>query len=92
MNALSSRNRLTSAGLLIAFQRKGVIAALIHNLASDRALAVERVRCDDRALQRQKFEKFRNGRDLVGFAIHGELAKHKPLIGRQRMRFARCAL
>jgi len=37
--------------LLIALERKRVIAALIHNLSRDRALAIERVRCDNRALQ-----------------------------------------
>ena len=66
--------------LLIALERQRVVAALAHNLAGDRALAIERVRCDNRALQGQKLEKFRNSRDLIGFAIHGELAKHKPLI------------
>ena len=62
--------------------RQHIIAALIHDLSGDRALAIERVRRDNRAFQRQQLQKFRNGGDLIGFAIDGELAQHKPLIGR----------
>jgi len=62
--------------------RQHIIAALIHDLSGDRALAIERVHRDNRAFQRQQLQKFRNGGDLIGFAIDGELAQHKPLIGR----------
>jgi hypothetical protein len=57
---------------------------LISGSSRDRALAIERVRRDDRALQRQEVEMFRDGRDLVGFAVHGELTQPKPLIRRLR--------
>ena len=84
-------------GWLIALERQHVIAALIDNLVCDCALAIECIRRDDRPLQRQQVQKFRNGRDLIGFAIHGKLAQHKPLIRRpsadkMKRRFLGCAV
>ncbi len=50
---------------LVLLQRQGIVAALIGDLGGDRALAVERVRGHDRALQRQHRQQFGHRGDLV---------------------------
>ena len=65
---------------LIAFQRQGIIAALIDDLLSDGALAVERVHGHDRALQRQHRQQFRHRGDLVRLRIRSDLAQHHALL------------
>ena len=65
---------------LIAPQRHGVITAPIHNLLSDRPLAVHRIHGDDRVLQRQHRQQFRHRGDLIRFSVRGDLSQHHPLL------------
>ena len=65
---------------LVAFQRQNVVAALLDDLGGNSALAVERVSGHGAALERQQFQQLRHRRDLVGFAVHGQLAEQQPLL------------
>jgi hypothetical protein len=64
---------------LIAFQRQGEVAALINDPPGDRALTVERIGRYDRTLQQEHLQQFRNGGDLVGLGVSGDLRQHQTL-------------
>ena len=67
--------------VLIALQGEHAVVALFGDLRGDRPLAVQCVRGDDAAFQRQYLQKLWHCGDLVGLVIDRDLAKQKPLIG-----------
>ena len=64
---------------LVAFQRQRIVAALIDDLLSDRALAVECIGGHDRAFQRQHLQQLRHSGDLVRLGIRSDLRQHQTL-------------
>jgi hypothetical protein len=65
---------------LVSLQRQRIVAALMDNLPSDRALAVECIGGHDRTFQRQHLQQLRYCGDLVRFGIRGDLRQHQALL------------
>jgi hypothetical protein len=59
--------------LLVAFERKHVVAALRDDLLGDLGLTAHRVDGDDAALEREQLQQGGDGGDLVGLRLGGHL-------------------
>jgi len=59
---------------------------LLDHLGRDHTLAVERIGGHDAALERQQLQQLRHCRDLVGLAVHSQLAQQPPMLSRPGMK------
>ena len=64
---------------LIAFQPKNIIGLLLDDLSRDGALTTHRIDGDDRPLDRQQVQQFRDRDDLIGFFGDLDLSQHEAL-------------
>jgi len=76
---------------MVVLQRQHVVRARLADLVGDGLLAAHGVDADHGTPQIQQIQHLRDGRDLVGLAVHGLLRQHQPRlggIGAQQMRRA----
>src|SRR5689334_15328774 len=64
---------------MVALERQDVIAAPFDNPPGDLALAIERIRRHDRAVQRQQFQKLQYRGGLTCLGVGGDLSEHQAL-------------
>src|SRR4051812_34565269 len=65
---------------LVGLQGQRVITALVRDLLGYATLAVERIRGDNRAFQRQHRRQFRHRGDLVRLGVGGDLSQDQALL------------
>lgn len=66
---------------LIVLDGDNAVAATGDDLLDDLFLTAHRIDRDQRTLQVDLLQKLRNGGDLVGFGVSGDLAQRDPLLG-----------
>jgi hypothetical protein len=73
---------LGGQGALVALERQDIAPALRHDLFGDSALTAHGIDGDNASLQVQQRQNLRDGRDLIGLRLGGDLPKHHP-VGRR---------